>query len=129
MANEFEKLICKTLEENPGAELRFTRRDRSADAATINMDIKSGSKWLQSPMSEQRAREGMLGPLEGLRRGLQAHQLAAAAPKPPYVPTPDEQAELATRVVFSCKSCANTGVGVGGSRCPCMRRTKVASDG
>lgn len=140
MANEFEKLICKTLEENPGADLKFTRTvetqayavdgdEQVPDRVVVAAELKGGGRWLSCRMYEEGAHEAMLESVECLRRQREDERTAAAAPEPDYVPTSDEQAELAARVVFSCKSCANTGVGVRGSRCPCMRRTKVESDG
>lgn len=119
MDNEFEKLICKTLEENPGAELKFTRR-ASGVAVIVTVEISGGGRWLECPMSEHVVSEVMLQSVETLRRARDDARLSKAAPEADYVPTEAERSELDSRTALTCRSCANSGVDVGRGRCDCL---------
>ncbi len=129
MSQELAKLICKTLEENHGAELKFTRRveqssprsaGTSATQVVITADISGGGRWLECRMYEECAHEAMMESVECLRRARADDRSAPAAPKADYAPTEAEQAELASRTTVMCKRCLNTGVDPDAAQCKCL---------
>lgn len=130
MSEELAKLICKTLEENPGAELKFTRTpETQADAlegtpipdrVIVAVELKGGGRWINCRMYEQTAHEVMVESLESLRRQRADERLPPEAPKGDYVPTEAELAALASRTTVMCKRCLNTGVNPDGEQCKCL---------
>lgn len=130
MSHELEKLICKTLEENPGAEVRFMRMLEAQPAVLEGLlpvpdrmvisVILRGSDWgRECRMYEELAPAELVKSLELLRRVCARERLSPEAPKDDYVPTAAEQAELSSRTGLDCRLCANTGSD-GRGQCVCL---------
>lgn len=86
MSQELAKLICKTLQENPGAEIKFTRRvearflvvpETPADKVVIAAEIQGNGRWLTCPMYEDCVHEAMPAAIECLRVSRAGDRLAS----------------------------------------------------